>query len=76
MKNKIKILIVDDEDIILKSCEKILKKREDLEIDTAQNGLEGLEKAKSKKYDIVITDLNMPQLSGMGVLKTVAKGTA
>lgn len=26
MKNKIKILIVDDEDIILKSCEKILKK--------------------------------------------------
>jgi len=73
MENKIKILIIDDEYIILKSCEKILKKREDLEIDTAQNGLEGLDKAKSKKYDIVITDLKMPQLSGMDVLKTLRK---
>lgn len=73
MANTIKILIIDDEDIILKSCEKILKRREDLEIDTAQNGLEGLEKAKSKKYDIVITDLKMPQLGGMEVLKTLRK---
>lgn len=35
--------------------------------------MEGLEKAKSKKYDIVITDLKMPQLSGLDLLKTLRK---
>lgn len=73
MDKKIKILIIDDEDIILKSCLRILKKREDFEIDTAMDGLEGLEKAKQKKYDLVITDLKMPRLGGMDVLKTLRK---
>lgn len=69
--NTTQILIIDDETIVLKSCEKILKKRDDVEIDTALNGIEGLEKTKSRKYDIVITDLKMPHISGMDVLKTL-----
>ncbi len=73
MENKVHLLIIDDEDIILKSCERILRKREDLTIDTATNGREGLEKAKAKKYDIVITDLKMPVMDGMEVLKTLRK---
>ncbi len=71
MDKKIKILIIDDEDIILKSCLRILKRREDFEIDTAMDGIEGLEKAKQEKYDLVITDLKMPRLGGMDVLKTL-----
>jgi len=73
MENKVHLLIIDDEDIILKSCQRILRKREDLTIDTATNGREGLEKAKAQKYDIVITDLKMPVMDGMEVLKTLRK---
>lgn len=71
MENPLKILIIDDEDIVLKSCLKIFSKRNDMEIDTALSGTEGLEKTKNQKYEIVITDLKMPGLSGMDVLKTL-----
>lgn len=67
----IKFLIIDDEEIVLRSTKKILKKdkNENYEIDTARNGDEGLKKADEKKYDIVITDLKMPGIGGMEVLK-------
>ncbi len=64
------ILIIDDEDIVLKSCLRILK-NEDYEIDTAYSGEEGLSKIANKKYDLVITDLMMPGMSGMDVLRTI-----
>ncbi len=69
---RIKILIIDDEEVVLKSSLRILK-NEEYEIDTAPSGIEGLEMAKDKKYDIVITDLMMPKLGGMEILKTLQK---
>ncbi len=72
MDNKTKILIIDDEDIVLRSCQRILKNQE-YEIDTAYSGEEGLKKVNEKEYDIVITDLKMPGLSGMEVLATLRK---
>lgn len=72
METKIKILIIDDEDIVLRSCLRILK-NDDYEIDTAYSGEEGLGRTKEKDYDIVITDLKMPGLSGMEVLATLRK---
>ncbi|OHD72378.1 MAG: hypothetical protein A2W19_13605 [Spirochaetes bacterium RBG_16_49_21] len=72
MNKKIKILIIDDEDIILKSCLRILG-QENYQIDTAYSGDEGLKRAGEKEYDIVITDIKMPGLSGMEVLSTLRK---
>jgi DNA-binding response OmpR family regulator len=46
-------------------------KNEDYEIDTAYSGEEGLSKIANKKYDLVITDLMMPGMSGMDVLRTI-----
>ncbi len=71
MKNIINILIIDDDAIVLKSCLKIFRKQSSYVIDTASSGTEGLQQAQKKKYDIVITDLKMPQLGGMEVLKTL-----
>ncbi|HOP63113.1 MAG TPA: response regulator [Spirochaetota bacterium] len=65
-----KLLIIDDEDIVLKSCIRILR-NEDYEIDTAYSGEEGLNKIDENKYDLVITDLMMPGMSGMDVLRNV-----
>ncbi len=65
-----KILIIDDEDIVLKSCIRILR-GDNYQIDTAYSGEEGLKKIDQTKYDLVITDLMMPGMSGMDVLRNV-----
>ncbi len=72
MDTKTRILIIDDEDIVLKSCLRILK-NEEYEIDTAYSGEEGLKLTDEKEYDIVITDLKMPGLGGMEVLASLRK---
>ena len=72
MDTKTRILIIDDEDIVLKSCLRILKK-EEYEIDTAYSGEEGLKLTDEKEYGIVITDLKMPGLGGMEVLASLRK---
>jgi two-component system, sensor histidine kinase and response regulator len=72
MDNKTNILIIDDEDIVLKSCLRILKD-ETYEIDTVMSGDEGIKRVEAKVYDIVITDLKMPGMSGMEVLANLRK---
>lgn len=57
------ILIVEDCKLIKDKLYEFLSKFF-MEIDTAPNGLEGLEKFNNKKYDIVLTDINMPKLDG------------
>ncbi len=66
------ILIIDDEDIVLKSCVRILK-NDAYEIETVHSGEEGLKRVAEKEYDIVITDLKMPGLTGMDVLAELKK---
>jgi len=70
MSKQTKILIIDDEDIVLKSCLRILR-GEDYLIDTVYSGEDGIAKIDQEKYDLVITDLMMPGMSGMDVLRTV-----
>ena len=45
----------------------------DLEVDTAENGKEGLDKAEKKHYDIIVTDLNMPVMDGLETMRRVKK---
>ncbi len=65
-----KILFVDDEDIVLRSSKRIFASS-GYEIDTASSGDQGLALALTKDYDIVVTDLKMPGLGGMDVLKAL-----
>jgi response regulator RpfG family c-di-GMP phosphodiesterase len=66
------ILIVDDEALIRKTLQKFLEKN-GYEIETAENGLEALEKLELKSYDLVITDLKMPGLDGRELLKAMSE---
>ncbi len=68
----LKLLFIDDEDVVLRSCRRIFAGG-DYEVETARSGEEGLEKARAGDYDVVVTDLKMPGIGGIEVLKTLRK---
>ena len=65
---KNKALVIDDEQIVVDSVSKILKD-ENYEVDVSLSGREGLDQAIKKEYDIVLTDIRMPDIGGMRVLR-------
>ncbi len=67
-----KILIIDDEKSIRRALGEILE-FENFEVDEAEDGLDGLEKAKAQAYDIIFCDIKMPKMDGMDVLKELQK---
>jgi DNA-binding NtrC family response regulator len=69
---KAKILVVDDEEIVLKSCRKILEGGQH-EVFTALSGKQAFELLEKEPIDIVITDVKMPQMDGMEVLEKIKK---
>jgi len=64
-----RILVVDDEMIVCESCKRILEE-EGYEVEIALSGKEAFEKMRAAPFDIVITDLKMPGVDGMEVLRT------
>ncbi len=64
------ILVVDDEKIICESLAMILAS-DGHAIDAAEDGLDALGRLSEKKYDLVITDMRMPRMDGMELLKTI-----
>jgi len=65
-----RILIVDDEEIVIRSCLRILA-AENYEVDTSNDGLDALGKIHEKNYDVLILDIKMPKMDGMEVLQRV-----
>ncbi len=70
MTDTVSLLIVDDEDIVIRSCRSILRNNP-YEIDTASSGEEALSRLSKQRYDIVVTDLKMPGMGGMELLKRI-----
>ena len=67
---KSRILVVDDEESIREFLEIMLKK-EGYEPTTAEDGMQALEIMKKKSFDLVISDLQMPNLNGIDLLKKI-----
>lgn len=65
-----KTLIIDDEPGIRQQLSFVLED-EGYEVQTASTGLEGLKEAEFKNFDIVITDLMLPDLDGMEIVSRV-----
>ena len=63
-----KVLIVDDEPIILRSLQRVFKSKS-YEVKTALNGKEGLELWKDWQPELVILDVLMPGLTGPEMIK-------
>jgi len=65
-----RILIVDDEEIVLRSCQRILR-GDDYQIDVARDGLAALGLVNENDYDVLILDIKMPKMDGIEVLRRV-----
>jgi DNA-binding NtrC family response regulator len=65
-----KILVVDDNRELREILEEYLVGEGD-NVEGAKNGKEALEKYRNNYYDLIITDLNMPELVGMELIKTI-----
>lgn len=71
---KINVAIVDDNERILNLLEDILKGDSDIEIvGKADNGVDALTLIKETKPDVVLLDLIMPKLDGLGVMERIRK---
>ncbi|MBD3169288.1 MAG: response regulator [candidate division Zixibacteria bacterium] len=70
MKDKIEILVVDDELEMRNLLDKILK-RDGYKVTLAENGQTALQCLKDKKFDIVISDIKMPEMNGFELLKSI-----
>jgi DNA-binding NtrC family response regulator len=65
-----KILIVDDEPTIRETLLLVLKE-ENYQCELAENGVEGLNRVKEKNFDLIITDLKMPEMGGLELMEKV-----
>jgi two-component system response regulator PilR (NtrC family) len=69
-----RILVVDDEQIIRESLSFILKK-EGYEVEDAANGSVALSKHEKNPFDVIISDIEMPEMKGVELLKQVRQRT-
>jgi DNA-binding NtrC family response regulator len=67
-----RILIVDDEENTRLGLSKLLG-QEGFVVDMAANGTEALEQLRRQRVDLVITDINMPDMNGIGFLREVSR---
>ncbi len=67
-----RILVIDDEMIVCESCQSILEE-EGYVVEIALSAREAFKKMKENPFNIVITDLKMPEIDGMEVLKKFRK---
>lgn len=70
--NRCKILVVDDEEVIRELLIRTLESK-GFNVETVENGLIALEKIKTNVFDVLITDLKMPKINGIDVLKEIKK---
>ena len=68
--NRENLLVVDDEDVIRKGMRRILE-AEGYQVTTSASGRTAIEKIQEQDFDVVITDLKMPGMDGIEVLKTI-----
>jgi signal transduction histidine kinase len=68
----LRILVVDDEEII---CELITEylKADGHQVGTSLNGIDALERFKTEKFDLVITDQSMPKMNGEQLARAIAE---
>jgi CheY-like chemotaxis protein len=66
------ILVVDDEPLVAAAIADILG-QEGYEVEMAKNGREALKKIAARSYDLILCDLLMPELDGVGLYREIER---
>lgn len=69
-----KILVIDDEGLVTKSLQRMLK-IEGYDVIIANSGKEAIEKVKTLDFDLIVADIRMPELSGIDTIKKIRQIT-
>ena len=72
MERKYKLLIVDDDNHIRTTFFDYFTKQNFI-VETAQNGIEGLEKLTKDEFDVAIVDIKMPKMNGIDMINEALK---
>jgi two-component system NtrC family sensor kinase len=65
-----RVLVVDDESVIAQLIADVLG-GEGFEVDTAPHGLAALDRLANRTYDVILSDLRMPELDGLGLFREI-----
>ena len=69
--SKLKFLVVDDFSTMRRIVRNLLKELGFQHVDEAEDGAEALQKLKRESFDFVVSDWNMPNMSGIELLKAI-----
>jgi DNA-binding NarL/FixJ family response regulator len=70
----LKVLIADDHAIVRKGLREILRdSAEEVVIEEASDGAEALDKVRQDRWDLIILDITMPQMTGFAVLEQIKR---
>jgi two-component system NtrC family response regulator len=75
MDSKPKVLLVDDEPLVLESLSEIVRRDGKYQVDLAENGNVGLQKIAHEDYAVIVTDLMLKDITGIDLLKAVKTQT-
>ena len=67
-----KILTVDDSKVIRDLVEAVLSENGH-EVTTADDGVEGLEATRTQKFDMILSDINMPNMTGISMVSKIRR---
>ena len=65
-----KILVIDDEGLVTTSL-KLLLKKSGYDVDVASDGHTAMDKVKENDFDLIISDIRMPNINGVEVVKKI-----
>jgi len=65
-----KILVIDDEELVTKSLQKLLG-REGYNVTVVKSGAEAVEKVKETDFNLIVSDVRMPELDGVETIKQI-----
>ena len=68
-----RILVVDDDPLVIRLIIDTLHV-EGYDVDSAENGVAALEKLRHAHFDLILSDLHMPRLDGVGLYRALTEG--
>ena len=65
-----RILVIDDEALVIESLKKLLKKK-GYDVSIAKNGLEAMQRIEEGGFDLIVSDIRMPDMNGIEIIKKI-----